>query len=120
MDSTPHQVLVVGGGAAGVITAAALLRGTAAVGVTLVERAEVAGPGLAYATTDPHHLLNNYAARMSAVEEDPAHLVTWCRSQGIAATGSTFLSRATYGRYLAELLAATPVPTGSSLTRVHD
>ena len=120
MDSTPHQVLVVGGGAAGVITAAALLRGTAGVGVTLVERAEVAGPGLAYATTDPHHLLNNYAARMSAVEEDPAHLVAWCRSQGIAATGSTFLSRATYGRYLAELLAATPVPAGSSLTRVQD
>ena len=51
MDSTPRQVLVVGGGAAGVITAAALLRGTAtAVGVTLVERAAVAGPGLAYAT----------------------------------------------------------------------
>jgi uncharacterized NAD(P)/FAD-binding protein YdhS len=118
--STPHQVLVVGGGAAGVVTAAALLRGTAAVDVTLVERSEVAGPGLAYATTDPHHLLNNYAARMSAVEQDPEHLVRWCRSQGIPATGSTFLSRETYGRYLADLLVTTPVPAGSSLTRVHD
>ena len=52
MDSTPHQVLVVGGGAAGVITAAALLRGrpqrrgrhASWSGPT------VAGPGLAYAT----------------------------------------------------------------------
>jgi uncharacterized NAD(P)/FAD-binding protein YdhS len=118
--STPHQVLVVGGGAAGVITAAALLRGTPAVAVTLVERAEVAGPGLAYATPDPHHLLNNYAARMSAVEQDPGHLVDWCRAHGIPATGSTFLSRETYGRYLADLLVTTPVSAGSSLTRVRD
>ena len=57
---------------------------------------------------------------MSAVEEDPAHLVTWCRAQGIAATGSTFLSRETYGRYLADLLDSEPVPAGSSLERVQD
>ena len=123
MAATPHQVLVVGGGAAGVITAAALLRGASAklpLEVTVVERSAVVGPGLAYVTTDPHHLLNNYAARMSAVDDDPHHLVQWCRSRGIAATGSTFLSRETFGRYLGELLDATPVPPGSSLVQVHD
>ena len=57
---------------------------------------------------------------MSAVEDDPGHLVRWCRDRGIAATGSTFLSRETYGRYLAELLDTTPVPSGSSLDRLRD
>jgi uncharacterized NAD(P)/FAD-binding protein YdhS len=118
--STRHQVLVVGGGAAGAITAAALLRGDRAVDVTVVERSEVVGPGLAYGTTDPHHLLNNYAARMSAVEEDPEHLVRWCRARDVPASGSTFLARETYGRYLADLLDTTPVGPGSSLTRLRD
>ena len=88
MTTASPQVLVVGGGAAGVITAATLLRGTARSAVTVVERPPVAGPGLAYATTDPHHLLNNYAARMSAVEDDPAHLVRWCWSQGLDVDGA--------------------------------
>ncbi len=63
--SEPRRVLVVGGGAGGVVTAAALLRqahlDATDVDVTVVERAAVVGPGLAYGTTEPHHLLNNYA-----------------------------------------------------------
>ena len=125
MTTAPTRVVVVGGGAGGVVTAATLLRraGTAtgtAVEVTVVERAPVVGPGLAYATTDPHHLLNNYVARMSAVEDDPQHLLRWCRAQGLDVTGATFLPRETYGRYLAGVLGATPVPAGCSLRTVRD
>ena len=120
----PLEVLVVGGGAAGVLTAATLLRKSHAVpgslAVTVVERAAVAGPGLAYATTEPHHLLNNYAARMSAVEDDPLHLVRWCRARGLAVDGSTFLPRETYGHYLADVLASVPLRAGCSLRRLHD
>ena len=122
MASEPRRVLVVGGGAAGVVTAAALLReaGDAPLAVTVVERAPVVGPGLAYGTRDPHHLLNNYAGRMSAVDDDPQHLVRWCRAQGMAVGADTFVSRETYGRYLADLLDSEPVPAGSSLERVRD
>ena len=124
MTVRPRRVLVVGGGAGGVATAVALLRravdGSAPVDVTLVERAAEAGPGLAYGTHDPHHLLNNYAGRMSAIEDDPAHLVRWCRAQGLAATAETFVSRETYGRYLRDLVASAEVPPGSRFTVLRD
>jgi len=123
MTGRPSRVLVVGGGAAGVITAAALLRratAAAPVDVTVVERRVQVGPGLAYSTRDPHHLLNNYAGRMSAVEEEPDHFVRWCRAQGLAAGPETFVSRETYGRYLADLLDERPLPPGSSLSRLRD
>ncbi len=124
MASESRRVLVVGGGAGGVVTVAALLRQAERdrtdVDVTIVERSAVIGPGLAYGTREPHHLLNNYAARMSALEDDPLHLVRWCRSQGMAVSGETFVSRETYGRYLAALLDDVAVPSGSRLTRLRD
>jgi uncharacterized NAD(P)/FAD-binding protein YdhS len=98
------RVLVVGGGAAGVITAVTLLRqADAPVQVMVVERAGVLGPGLAYGTVEPHHLLNNYAGRMSALEDDPDHLVRWGQERGLRITAGSFIARRTYGRYLAEL-----------------
>ena len=126
MPGHPQQVLVVGGGAAGVLTAATLVRDAAGrpddpgVEVTVVERATVAGPGLAYGTTEPELLLNNYAGRMSAVDEDPEHLVRWCRARGLDVSGRTFLRRETYGHYLAGLLADEPVPDRSSVAVRHD
>lgn len=124
MVTSPDRVLVVGGGAAGTITAVTVLREAAAypqrpVDVMVVERSPVVGPGLAYGTYETHHLLNNYASRMSAFEDDPEHLVRWCLSRGMRITPHTFLSRRTYGRYLAGLLDDQPIPIGSGLTRVH-
>lgn len=125
MVGAPKRVLVVGGGAAGVVTTAALLREAATasgqpVDVTVVERSAVLGPGLAYGTRERQHLLNNYAGRMSALEHDPLHLVRWCVAEGMAVTDRTFVSRETYGRYLAGLLDSVPVPPGSRVTRLRD
>jgi uncharacterized NAD(P)/FAD-binding protein YdhS len=124
MAQQARQVLVVGGGAAGVIASTTLLRnagsGGTPVDVTLVERARSVGPGLAYGTDDDSLLLNNYVCRMSAIEDDPDHLRRWCLAQGLAVTGDTFLPRSTYGRYLAELLRTVPVPSGSGLRTLHD
>src|SRR6476620_6997831 len=124
MTVRPRRVLVVGGGAGGVATAVALLRraadGSAPVDVTLVERAAEAGPGLAYGTHDPHHLLNNYAGRMSALADDPSHLVRWCRGEGLEVTPETFVSRETYGRYLGDLLEGLAAPAGSRFTLLRD
>ena len=124
MTVGPRRVLVVGGGAGGVATAAALLRraadGAAPVDVTLVERAAEVGPGLAYGTRDPHHLLNNYAGRMSALADDPSHLVRWCRAQGLDVTPETFVSRETYGRYLGDLVDGLEAPTGPGSRVLRD
>jgi uncharacterized NAD(P)/FAD-binding protein YdhS len=124
MTVDPSRVLVVGGGAGGVATVAALLRraadGLAPVEVTLVERSPEAGPGLAYGTRDPHHLLNNYAGRMSALADDPSHLVRWCRAQGLDVTPETFVSRETYGRYLGDFVDGLEAPTGSRFTLLRD
>ena len=72
-----RRVLIVGGGAAGVVTAATLLREADgnALDIEIVERRDTLGRGLAYGTRERVHLLNNYAGRMSAFEDDPGHLV---------------------------------------------
>jgi uncharacterized NAD(P)/FAD-binding protein YdhS len=116
----PRRVVVVGGGASGALVAANLLRASAggrAVDVRVVERDSLVGPGLAYGTRDPRHLLNNYAARLSVFEEEPDHLIRWCAEHRIPAEPQSFLPREVYGRYLADVLASTEVPPGSRLLR---
>ncbi|GLW05970.1 hypothetical protein Misp01_11000 [Microtetraspora sp. NBRC 13810] len=61
--------------------------------------------GQAYSTADPHHLLNTSADKMSALHDDPAHLLTWARGNGLDLAGSDFLPRGDYGRYLRDVLA---------------
>jgi uncharacterized NAD(P)/FAD-binding protein YdhS len=122
----PRTIAVVGGGAAGVILSAHLLRAAASSGradggvhVLLVDPAETPGRGLPYRTTDPRHTLNAVVARLSAFDDDPEHLLRWCASAGVPAEPGTFLQRADFGRYLTELLSSSPVPDGSSLRHVR-
>jgi uncharacterized NAD(P)/FAD-binding protein YdhS len=120
MTERPTRVLVVGGGAAGAIAAATLLRDVPdPLDVRIVERRDVVGPGLAYRTTEPLHLLNNYAGRMSAFEDDPEDLVRWCTSGGLGVTPDTFLPRHVYGRYLAGLVARADARPGSRVSRLR-
>ncbi|MCT4373148.1 FAD/NAD(P)-binding protein [Yangia mangrovi] len=99
------HVLIVGGGASGVLMAAHLLKqpGTN-FDVTIVERGDLLGCGIAYATDDPDHLLNTRVVQMSAYPDDPEHFLRWLDTRGIEAEGSSFVGRGTYGRYLASLL----------------
>lgn len=120
-----RTIAVVGGGAAGVILSAHLLRAAASSGsgrrvrVLLVDPAETPGRGLPYRTTDPRHTLNAVVARLSAFDDDPEHLLRWCASAGVAAEPGTFLQRADFGRYLTELLGSVPVPPGSVVEHVR-
>jgi uncharacterized NAD(P)/FAD-binding protein YdhS len=102
----PLRVLVVGGGASGVLLATQLLRkGGGHVAVRIVERAEALGCGLAYATRDPAHLLNTRVANMSAYPQLPDHFLDWLRAREPAlASPQGFVPRATYGRYMRSLL----------------
>ncbi|MFI2487459.1 FAD/NAD(P)-binding protein [Promicromonospora kroppenstedtii] len=120
-----RTIAVIGGGAAGVILSAHLLRAAAPFGpersvrVVLVDPAETPGRGLPYRTTDPRHTLNAVVARLSALDDDPEHLLRWCASAGVPAEPGTFLQRADFGRYLTELLGSVPVPAGSEVRHVR-
>ncbi len=121
-ESEPTRVVIVGGGAAGVITAAQLLRNADSehpVDVRIIERDAVMGPGLAYRTNHPLHTLNNFAARLSAVDGDPDHLLRWCADRDVPADPQSFLPREVYGRYLADVLDEVVVPPGSALRRTR-
>jgi uncharacterized NAD(P)/FAD-binding protein YdhS len=100
-------VAVIGGGVSGTLTAYYLLRDAAAARVplriALIDRHGRHGLGQAYATPNDAHLLNSRAGRMSAVADDPGHLLRWAAAHGIEHDG--FLPRSAYGRYLGELLA---------------
>src|SRR5882757_6529297 len=119
MSSSAHssggepRVVVVGGGAAGTITAVHLMRAARGrLEVILLDRDGKFGPGLAYGTDDPLHLLNVPAERMGAVAGRPDHFLAWLGGRGSQTAGAEFLPRGLYGRYLAELLdeAAAAVP----------
>jgi uncharacterized NAD(P)/FAD-binding protein YdhS len=99
------HVLVVGGGASGVLAAAHLLERPGSLCVTLIEERELLGCGVAYSTNDPAHLLNTRVASMSAFPDRPDHFLDWLRSgPDPLAHPDGFVARGTYGRYLASLL----------------
>lgn len=98
-----EHVAIIGAGFSGTLQAINLLRhdGPRA---TLIERAPVAGTGLAYGAAHPSHVLNVRAANMSAFPDDPGHFVRWLEARGVADAAAAFIPRVTYGEYLRELL----------------
>jgi uncharacterized NAD(P)/FAD-binding protein YdhS len=96
--------VVVGGGAA----ATFLLHRMAAEGgsqrpVVIVEPAERLGPGVAYSTPDPVHLMNVCRIRLSVDGDGGQDLVGWLGERGVEADADTYLRRAMYGDYLADV-----------------
>jgi uncharacterized NAD(P)/FAD-binding protein YdhS len=109
-----EDVVIVGGGASGVLMAYHLLRDpTSDLRVTLVEKGPKVGRGVAYGTPNPDHLLNARAAYMSALRDEPDHFWHWLRARPVNASshwqaGSDplcFAPRTIYGDYLASLIA---------------
>lgn len=101
------RIAIVGGGASGTLTAAALLRNARRpVEILLIDRTGRHGRGLAYSTTRPAHVLNVIAGRMSALSSDPHHFVRWLRDREPTADAHTFAARGVYGGYLRDVLRA--------------
>jgi uncharacterized NAD(P)/FAD-binding protein YdhS len=119
---TPSLTLaIIGGGFAGTCLAchaqAAL---PASARILLFEGSGQAGPGLAYGTTDPAHLLNVPAGGMSLWADRPAHFSEWLARQPDAPAapadgGPVFAPRRLYGRYLVQELAAAQDAPGAAL-----
>ncbi len=99
-----QNVAVVGAGFSGLLTAIHLLRLNAGLRVTLIERRKVFGPGTAYDTGNPHHLLNVRLDNMGAFPDQPGHLADWLAEQTSWRAQDGFITRGVYGDYLQHLL----------------
>ena len=108
MPTAPFVITIVGGGFAGTALAIHLARlGNENIVIHLIEPRSVPGPGLAYTARRPEYLLNVRPAALSLYPDQPLHFAQWLRAQPEAAGGvPDFAPRATYGRYLAQELAA--------------
>ena len=113
----PVHVVVVGGGASGVLVAARTADASSArpVAITIVEPSGRLAAGVAYGTDDPDHLVNVRASAMSADPSDPDDLVDWLRRTGAPADPDAFVARRDYRRYLQDHLerAVAAAPTAS-------
>jgi len=101
-----QTIAVIGGGFAGMMTAYHLLDlGDDQLEVILFEPSDVLG-GLAYTTTDPFHLLNVPAGKMSALPDRPDDFLHWLNATAGRTTESdAFVARAWYGEYLRDRLS---------------
>ncbi|MGC4074414.1 MAG: FAD/NAD(P)-binding protein [Nibricoccus sp.] len=111
LSSLFNDVVIVGGGLSGSLLAAQLLRqADAPLRVALIERAAVAGRGVAYGTEESAHLLNVPAGKVSALPDDPDHFFRWVEAR-LGRTGfprtvtrGDFLPRQLYGEYVYTIL----------------
>jgi uncharacterized NAD(P)/FAD-binding protein YdhS len=107
-----RRVIIIGGGASGVLLACRLLSdGDSDLHVTITERRSEVGRGVAYWTANPAHLLNVRASNMSALPEDPDHFWRWLNARGTGQANGPpcidpfcFVPRRVYGDYIASLI----------------
>ncbi|GGF27885.1 FAD/NAD(P)-binding protein [Echinicola rosea] len=114
------NITIIGGGANGIsafielfiqITMAGLER---EVQVTLVEKDDKLGYGLAFGTPQPGHILNTQADLMGIFAHEPGHFADWLKKQdhrqsnNVKGTGNldnAYTTRIFYGDYIAEQAA---------------
>ena len=93
-----RNVLIVGGGASGILVATNLLRHAKdQTSIVVADPRFPLGRGIAYSAQDPSHVLNVPAGRMSMFVDDPNHFVNWSQSDK-----NYFAPRMNYGDYLAQ------------------
>lgn len=107
MSGEGKSIIIIGGGASGVILAAHLLRRPDPdLRVTVLEKQGRFGQGLAYSALHRDHRVNVPARGMSAFADDPEHFWRWLqrREPGKHASSWVFVPRRLYGAYLEDVL----------------
>ena len=107
MTGRANSIIIVGGGASGVVLAAHLLKSpNPDLRVTLIEKRPHFGQGIAYSTLLSAHVLNVAATGMSAYADDPGNFWRWLLERGLATPeqAPVYAPRSLYARYLGELL----------------
>jgi uncharacterized NAD(P)/FAD-binding protein YdhS len=122
-DMAGVRVAVIGAGVSGVLTAIHLLwRCRPQDRIYLVERSAQLGPGVAYGTRHPLHLVNVRADNMSAFADEPDHFIRWLAkldeeeraAAGRKTMAGLFVRREVYGRYVQTLLGDTIIRQGGA------
>lgn len=95
-------IAIIGGGFSGMMTAAQLVEAAQhPFTILLFEPSADIGLGLAYATTDPAHLLNVRADRMGAWAGQPGDFLAWLQNGRYSEYGAAdFVPRRIFGEYL--------------------
>ncbi|RSM44900.1 adenylyl-sulfate kinase [Amycolatopsis balhimycina DSM 5908] len=116
-----RSIVVVGAGAAGVLTVQRLSAVSHGHEIVVVDPAADTGRGVAYATSEPAHLLNAPAGRLSTDATDPDDFVRWAAATlGRAVDPGEFLPRGCYGDYLAERFTTAVARSRVPVRRVHE
>lgn len=77
------RVVVVGGGASGLLVTSELLKSLSGGEIVVIDQTGKFGKGPAYGADCEHYLLNVRAQMMSAVHDEPSHLVTWLKEAAL-------------------------------------
>jgi len=106
LTSPSPKIVIIGGGFSGALVAANLLRNaTIPLSISLIEKNQEIGRGVAYGTKEISHLLNVPAGKMSAFSDEPDHFLNWLFENGYKSIApSTFVSRRIYGDYIQAIL----------------
>ncbi len=121
MGAKVPRIAIVGAGFTGTMLAVQLLRKLAGPAkITLFDRRGAFGRGLAYSARNPRHVLNVRVTNMSAFDEDAQHFIRWLWANdsvrggaaGVPPSGHAFVSRATFGAYVEDVLRAAIAEAG--------
>jgi uncharacterized NAD(P)/FAD-binding protein YdhS len=113
LASSQVDVLIVGGGFSGTMLAVQLLRRTASLSITVLDRTSLPGRGRAYGSPHRFHLLNVAAGQMGAFADDAGDFLRWAKSNYDASMQArSFPPRAVYGEYLGSVLDRTLAERG--------
>ena len=111
----PRTIAICGNGASAALLLLALARFCdRPVNVIVIGTGETCGAGVAYSTTNPNHLLNVPASRMSADLLAPRQFQDWLAREGLPTPdfAGQFVSRSLYGKYLEQILEDLPAREG--------